>query len=121
MRSHTVPFLIAFIVLYVIPVNPVRLPGFIPPQPRNPIQAQSIQASFPNFEAQTVETETPTQVITTQPQETIEPTRTPKPTATPIPTPPPSDPGGIRLIISFGILAVIVVIFGVWINRQRTV
>ena len=49
------------------------------------------------------------------------PTRTPRPTSTPVPIPPPQDPGKMNTMIFFGVVAVIVVIVGVWINREKTV
>lgn len=56
----------------------------------------------------------------TETPEPLDPTRTPKPTSTPIATPPPADPETINMMIIFGVIAVIVIIIGVWINRQRT-
>ena len=56
----------------------------------------------------------------TETPEPADPTRTPKPTSTPIATPPPADPETINMMIIFGVIAVIVIIIGVWINRQRT-
>jgi hypothetical protein len=56
----------------------------------------------------------------TETPEPPDPTRTPKPTSTPIATPPPADPETINMMIIFGVIAVIVIIIGVWINRQRT-
>lgn len=47
------------------------------------------------------------------------PTNTPKPTSTPIPTPPPSDPSINNLMAIFGILIVVVIIFGIWVNWRR--
>ena len=47
-------------------------------------------------------------------------TPTPKPTGTPIPTPPPANPAENNMMIFFVVIAVLVVIAGVWINRQRT-
>jgi hypothetical protein len=47
-------------------------------------------------------------------------TPTPKPTGTPIPTPPPANPTENNMMIFFVVIAVLVVIVGVWINRQRT-
>lgn len=47
-------------------------------------------------------------------------TPTPKPTGTPIPTPPPANPAENNMMIFFVVIAVLVVIVGVWINRQRT-
>ncbi len=49
------------------------------------------------------------------------PTRTPRPTGTPVATPPPSDPGTTNLMVFFGVLSVVVVIVGVWLNRQIAV
>ena len=48
-----------------------------------------------------------------------QPTKTPKPTSTPIPTPPPSDPSTNNLMAIFGILIVVVIIMGIWINWRR--
>jgi cyanophycinase len=59
-------------------------------------------------------TPTPSQTTPEKP-----PTRTPRPTATPPDIPPPADPAKANLMIAFSILAVIVVLIGVWINRQR--
>ncbi len=50
--------------------------------------------------------------------ETQDPTRTPRPTPTPMPLPPPSNPNTIQLMVIFGILVVLVVVFGLWLNRN---
>jgi cyanophycinase-like exopeptidase len=47
------------------------------------------------------------------------PTRTPRPTSTPLTVPPPPDSGQINLMILIASLSVLIVIFGVWINRNR--
>jgi hypothetical protein len=47
------------------------------------------------------------------------PTRTPRPTSTPVPIPPPAEPLSLNLMILFGLLAVIIVLIGVWINRKK--
>lgn len=47
------------------------------------------------------------------------PTRTPRPTSTPVPIPPPTDYAMNNMMIVFGMVAVIVVIIGVWINREK--
>jgi hypothetical protein len=49
----------------------------------------------------------------------LEPTRTPRPTPTPIPIPPPSNPNTTQMMVIFGIMVVLVVIFGLWLNRNR--
>ncbi len=46
------------------------------------------------------------------------PTRTPRPTSTPVPIPPAADPNATSLMILFGLIAVMVVIVGVWLNRS---
>jgi hypothetical protein len=46
--------------------------------------------------------------------------RTPRPTSTPIPIPPPPDPGSVNLMVFFGLIVVLIILFGVWINRQRS-
>jgi hypothetical protein len=48
----------------------------------------------------------------------IVPSRTPRSTIVPVNIP-PADPKQAHLIIGAGILIVLVVILGVWINRQR--
>jgi hypothetical protein len=47
------------------------------------------------------------------------PTRTPRPTPTLLPLPPPSDPDTTQTMVIFGIFAVIVVLFGIFLNRRR--
>ena len=47
------------------------------------------------------------------------PTRAPRPTPTPIQVPPPTSQNTIQLLIVSGVLVVAVVIFGIWLNRNR--
>lgn len=47
------------------------------------------------------------------------PTKSPRPTPTPLTLPPPADPGRTNMMIGFGVLSVIVVILGIWLNRRR--
>jgi hypothetical protein len=63
---------------------------------------------------------TATPTITQPPEKkNSAPTRTPRPTATPIPIPPAANPNATSLMILFGLIAVIVVIVGVWLNRSE--
>jgi hypothetical protein len=62
---------------------------------------------------------TPTPTLTQQPEKkNVAPTRTPRPTTTPVPIPPAANPNATSLMILFGLIAVIVVIVGVWLNRS---
>jgi hypothetical protein len=88
--------------------------------------AQLARAAEPFSQAQTtpVTAISPTETAATPPtpQPTVEiivVTATSKPTATPVPIPPPPDPRQIDTMIGLVVLAVVVVIFGVWINRDR--
>ncbi|MDD2695280.1 MAG: hypothetical protein PHD58_05110 [Anaerolineales bacterium] len=47
------------------------------------------------------------------------PGKPPRPTATPLKIPPPADPKMTNLLMGFGVLAVAVVIVGVWLNWGR--
>jgi hypothetical protein len=65
-------------------------------------------------------------VITTTPSATprqvtptLTPTKTPRPTATPVFVPPPSDPDYLRLMIALSVIMVVVLMIGVWINREH--
>jgi hypothetical protein len=51
--------------------------------------------------------------------ETPEPTRMARPTPTPLPVPPPSNPNTTQMLVIFGVLVVLVVIFGLILNRNR--
>lgn len=51
--------------------------------------------------------------------DTPEPTRAPRPTPTPIPVPPPTSQNTIQLLVVSGVLLVAVIIFGLWLNRNR--
>lgn len=46
-------------------------------------------------------------------------THAPRPTPTPIPTPPPTNPKTIQLMAAFGVLVVVVILFGIFINRRQ--
>jgi len=47
------------------------------------------------------------------------PTKTPKPTPPPLIIPPPADQKSSNIIIFLGILTVIIITVGVWINRKK--
>jgi hypothetical protein len=49
--------------------------------------------------------------------EEANPTKTQKPTATPVPVPPPPSQGSTNILIFFSLVAVFIVLFGVFINR----
>ena len=57
----------------------------------------------------------------TEPAKQGRPTRTPRPTATPPVIPPSADPAEMNLVVAFGVLSVIIVLVGVWINRRRVI
>jgi len=56
---------------------------------------------------------------TPEPKPQRRPTRTPGPTSTPLTIPPPQDPGTTQMMLAFGLLVVLVILFGVWLNRSR--
>lgn len=64
-------------------------------------------------------TSTPTPTITATPTRTHRPTRTPRPTATPLAVPPPSDPNLNQWLIAFGTLIIIIILFGLLLNRRK--
>lgn len=64
-------------------------------------------------------TSTPTPTSTAIPTRTHRPTRTPRPTATPLAIPPPSDPNLNQWLIAFGTLIIIIVLFGLLLNRRK--
>jgi len=59
------------------------------------------------------------QPLESTPTEVMKPTRLPRPTPTPIPTPPPTNPKTIQMMAAFGILVVVVILFGIFINRRQ--
>ena len=73
---------------------------------------------IPTSTSTPVPTATPTSTGTPVPPTPV-PTRTPRPTATPLTVPPPSDPSTTHLIAISGITVVVVIIFGLWLNRRR--
>jgi hypothetical protein len=85
-------------------------------------RVQENQTPTPTLTASPTRTDTPepteTQPPTEAPRATS--TRTPRPTSTPLTIPPPSDPETSRIMVAFGVLAVIVVIVGLWLNRKNT-
>ncbi len=64
-------------------------------------------------------TNSPTPTETPLPTRTPRSTRTPRPTATPPTIPPPSNPSTNQWMIAFSTLVVIVILFGLLINRNR--
>lgn len=94
--------------------------------PVSPPAGHGMIVPIANQAPENTETPTPATQLEPQPEEQVEPpapvtpTRTRKPTATPVPIPPPSDPAKARMMIGFGVLAVLVIIIGVWINRHNT-
>ncbi len=64
-------------------------------------------------------TPNPTPLPSETPASQRRPPRTPGPTSTPPTIPPPQDPGTTQLMVAFGLLVVLVILFGVWLNRNR--
>jgi cyanophycinase-like exopeptidase len=64
-------------------------------------------------------TTTPTLTSTATPTRTHRPTRTPRPTATPLTQPPPSNPGMNQWMIALGTLIIVVILFGLLLNRRK--
>lgn len=64
-------------------------------------------------------TSTPTPTATATATRTHRPTRTPRPTATPPIVPPPSDPNLNQWLIAFGTLIIIIILFGLLLNRRK--
>ena len=64
-------------------------------------------------------TSTPTPTETPTPTRTHRPTRTPRPTATPRTVPPPSNPDTSQWMVVLSILIVVIVLFGIILNRSR--
>lgn len=122
MNQMKIRLLTLFIILSTFVPWTLPKPGDSSQLPRNvlmtpvegPAQTQVKSTSTPTLES-IASVEPPTDT-----PEPSDPTRTPKPTSTPIATPPPADPGTINMMIIFGVIAVIIIIIGVWINRQRT-
>ena len=89
-----------------------------------PENENSAPQGVSRFQAPTEASLTETPLPTIEPSPTKQPkagapTRVPRPTATPLTIPPPSDPGRSHIMVGFGVLAAIVVVVGVWINRHR--
>jgi len=86
---------------------------------------QSSQAASPDVEQANPsgyiqDGSTPTTIAPSTPDASVvEATKTPQPTRAPQPTPPPSDPETTQLIAIFGVLLVVVILFGMVINRHR--
>ena len=91
-----------------INLSPLHIPTpFLTPEPPTPTQTPTLTPTF---------TPSPTTTETPDPSKA---TRTPRPTRTPVPIPPSADIGRTNAMIGLSILAVVVVIFGVWLNRRR--
>jgi cyanophycinase-like exopeptidase len=95
--------------------------------PGEQIQAQSADSSvsFSPLPTPALISPTPTTTSTVTPTQpppsptpTEKPTKTPRPTSTPPIIPPPSNPEIDQWMIAFGVVIVIVIIFGVLISRQ---
>ncbi|MCI0520729.1 MAG: hypothetical protein L0Z70_10815 [Chloroflexi bacterium] len=98
---------------------------FTPGQPIQP-QDPSLQStpaspatSFPATPAFTPTQTLLAELTATPLPSTPDPTRTPRPTPTPLLVPPPSDPDTTHLMVIFGVIAVTVVLFGIFLNRRR--
>jgi hypothetical protein len=88
----------------------------IPAQASTPILVTATSTPLPTA------TITPSPTVTLTPTPTRRPTRTPRPprpTATPPQVPPPSNPNMNQLMITFGTLIIIIIIFGLLLNRRR--
>jgi hypothetical protein len=95
-------------------------PGTINDLPQSPPATPLIQTLTPTTSPTLTLTPTSTPTLSpTPPPPTLTPTKTKRPTATPFPIPPPSDPVSLQWIVAFGVLIVVVILFGFLINRRR--
>jgi hypothetical protein len=86
------------------------------------IMSASQVASVKRLDRQSSQTpqETPTPTPTQPPdKKNLAPTHTPRPTSTPMVIPPSTNPNTSTLMILVSLIAVIVVVVGVWINRPE--
>jgi hypothetical protein len=60
-----------------------------------------------------------TKIDTIQSLNEKKPTKTPKRTPPPLIIPPPADPKILNIITFLGVLLVVIILFGVWINRKK--
>jgi hypothetical protein len=102
--------------------TPSPLTVVIPATTSPALPANTSTSNQPLFNESLDETEdvTSTPTVTPPSQKKIPaPTHTLRPTSTPVPIPPPANPSATSLMILFGLIAVIVVVVGVWINRPN--
>jgi hypothetical protein len=98
--------MVVLLLLLMVPNISIRAAGY---------DRASVDLSTPTTD-QTSSTSSPNTATETG-DSNSKPTRTPRPTGTPVPIPPPSDPNTNSMLIGFGIIAVLVVLFGVWMYR----
>jgi hypothetical protein len=130
-----IPLVALFLVLPFLIGKPVsasqetrgdnQSPSFsMPSQAETPVPDGDYQGEDPDgpslfdFFRRFVITATPS-VTPGQVTPTLTPTKTPRPTATPVFVPPPSDPDYLRLMIALSVIMVVVLMIGVWINREH--
>lgn len=83
-----------------------------------PVFARAATPFIPTATATLAPSSTP-EPPTPIPTRTPVPTRTPRATATPPTIPPASDPDTSHIMVLVGALVVIVIVFGIWLNRSR--
>ena len=96
--------------------------GYLPPYEQIGVRNSDSRAAVSTNVSMADATPSPQiQEITITPVKAVRanPSRTPKPTPIPPEIPPPTDRRLLHSMILFSVLAVVVVIFGVWINRDR--
>jgi hypothetical protein len=64
-------------------------------------------------------TPSPSELPTIESTQISDKHKTPKPSPTPLLIPPPANENINKSIISFGLLSIIVVLFGLWLNREK--
>ena len=85
-------------------------------QPTPILTVESI--TTPN-QPKTTPTPSPAAFRITETSQILDKHKTPRPSPTPLLIPPPADEKTNRSIIGFGILSIIVVLFGLWLNRDK--
>lgn len=83
----------------------------------HPRPTPALISATPTITASPTITPSPTPAPTGTP--TPRPTRTPRPTLTPPIIPPPTNPNISHWMVAFGMLIVVVILFGLMLNRQR--
>jgi hypothetical protein len=119
-QRYFIPSLLMLCLVSILGIHSIKAQQLVPQQINIEHSIDnSITANTNPVQSIITLTPSPSEYSTTISTQASEKHKTPKPTPTLLLIPPPANENISKSIIGFGILSIVVVLFGLWLNREK--